>query len=635
MTKERPTMTTPLKEKIKKGKFLKKKKVKGWVIAVIGIAAVFLVVSAFRMTRRGQQASILDLSDTTVLEQVDLQSTISTTGTIESAQKAMIYSTNAYTVKSVQVQVGDYVEEGQLLAELDDQSIREQITSQELSLAATQRSSSEQIKSAQANYDNYKYGLDNGLNSSVNSAQSQVDSALETYEKAKLTYDRYLEGLNLGENTTIINAESALRSAESSLESANDALDTAQDTYNDALAAYNSAKADYDAARDSLYSLENREAELIGRLEDLRNDGADTAEVEAELLSVQQEITAQEALISQLKSALDADGNTLDAADAQLDSAYRKAEDAEKSYESQLSSYNASLTSVDNTLADYATSVESAWSSYQKALVSLESAKKSAQDQLQTYENSLSSAKNNANTDSAQESLRQLRVDLDGTKIAAPCAGTITAVYAQVGSSGSGLLFVIEDTGDLIVDTSVKEYDLGVLKVGMPVLIRSDATGDTKIDGTIRKIAPTANKTSQGLTDTSGDPLFAVEVSVTGKDTDLRIGMEAQLDCVVEEAKQVYAVPYDAVYENEKGENCILAAIEQENGTYLIREIVVTTGMDDDLDIAIFGSGLTDGLRIIDTPDTYRLLIGQTVAVGTRTSATSGGISGMMGGGAS
>ena len=44
----------------------------------------------------------------------------------------------------------------------------------------------------------------------------------------------------------------------------------------------------------------------------------------------------------------------------------------------------------------------------------------------------------------------QLQESLEDTRITAPCSGTVTAVYAEVGSTGSGLLFIIEDVDDLV-----------------------------------------------------------------------------------------------------------------------------------------------------------------------------------------
>lgn len=60
-----------------------------------------------------------------------------------------------------------------------------------------------------------------------------------------------------------------------------------------------------------------------------------------------------------------------------------------------------------------------------------------------------------------------------------------------------------------------------------PVVIRSDATGDKEISGTVTYIAPAANKTENGNTLTADDSTveFEAEVQVNDADSGLRIGM--------------------------------------------------------------------------------------------------------------
>lgn len=703
----------------------KKKKRKKWsvIVSVFLVLAVCVVWIFSIMTGSGSRQASLFLSDTTVLQYTDLKNSISASGTVESANSTMLYSTLSYTVKAVNINLGDYVEEGQLLAELDDQSIQDQISSQEVSMQSSASSSAEQIKSAQANYDNYKYGLDNGLNSSLNSAENQVQSSYESYEKAVLTYERYRDSLDLGENTTLINAESSLRNAEYTLANAEASLDTADSAYDDArenlydtdkeleeaylnldnlkekkvgletqlatLKQQLEANADQstelqtaktekeetiqelqnqvtglkdevtpstnaNAENINLYSsteianLEQQISQLQTQLTDIgaaivqveNSSGTELqqqiSQLETQIVELETQIAQAETSVASLETAYEQAAAAVESAKTQLDSAERSYENAVASYESQLSSYNASVTSVDQTLADYLTSVETAWETYQDALVSLEVAKKSAEDQLETYENSLSSARTNSSNASGEENLRQLRVDLDSTKITAPTAGTITAIYAEVGSSGSGLLFVIEDINDLVVDTSINDYDMGVVQPGVEVEIRSDATGETEISGILSSVAPTANKNAQGITDTSNASLFAAEVKVTSKETGLKIGMEAQLDFIIEEESHVLSVPYDAVYQNAQGQDCIIAAIEQSDGTYLLKELPVTTGISDDLDIVVSGTDLEEGIRVLNEPDPYRMYIGRTLSVGTAAPSNNTNMmpmGGMMGGG--
>ena len=93
--------------------------------------------------------------------------------------------------------------------------------------------------------------------------------------------------------------------------------------------------------------------------------------------------------------------------------------------------------------------------------------------------------------------------------------------------------------------------------------------------------------------------------------------MEAQLDYIVARESHVLTVPYDAVYENDQGQTCVLMAVEQKDGRYAIQELPITTGIDDDLDLAISGDGVEEGMRVINEPDSYLHLLGQTVTAGT------------------
>lgn len=625
-----------------KGKFLSKtkKKTKKRVITAVVLMVLAAALVLPGVLGGGKEVPQLDLTDTTVLAYTDLRSTISATGTVESAESTTVYSTVAYPVMAVHVEVGDQVREGDLLAELDDHSIQNQITSQEISLDLSTQSSSQQVQAAQDNYNNFKSGIDQGLNATLNGAKNQVENAYNNYEKALTAYKRYRDSLDEGENTALLNAEAAYQSASEARDTAretyrqlSDGYDAAAEAYAEAEAQWNEAnaqldalKADLDAIGEEINRYTAELAELAGISEEARTEEqqARIQELEALLPDLQEEQNQlkasrleQELQVYLLQTAYDEAASAVSQLESQLISAEKAADQAEQAYDLQRASYRATVTTVDNTLADYQTNVDTAWDAYQDALTSLASTEKTVSEQLKTYENNLNTAQIGANKASQEESLRQLRENLEDTRITAPVSGTVTAVYAKVGGSGSGLLFVIEDVDNLVVDTSVKGYDVGAVQPGMKVLIRSDATGDAELEGMLTSIAPTSNKNAMGQTDVTGEAVFAAEVEVTSKDTDLRIGMEAQLDYILAEASHVLAVPYDAVYKDETGQTCVLAALEQEDGHYLIQSLPVTTGMDDDLDMVITGPEIREGLRIIHDPDSYLHLLGQSVLAGT------------------
>ena len=646
--------------------------------------AVILAVFLFLNGAKKQEAELsLALTDTVVLAAEDLQSTVSATGTVESAQSMTVYSTMAYTVQEVCVEVGDYVEEGELLCRLDDKNIQKQIESQEASLGVAGGTSAASVNAARDSYEQFKASLDQGLNASILSAESAVTNAYNSYTNAVNTYERYKEGLEAGENATLLGQESGVRSARVALENAQEGYINAVDALDDAREAVRDAQADLDDARDDLRDAEDdlddaeddldRAERQLDRLSDpsasvtrlqreiaaleaqisAAEEGTDLTELTAQLTAKQGELAAAqsaaasyqasyqslaqevasltskaaqleasvaqaESKVKSYESTLKQAENAVESCQKQITTAQRNVSNAQESYTAAVTQYNASATTVDNALTDYATAVETAYEAYQTAQTNLEAAKVSAQNQLQSYADNLKSAQAGANKATGEVSLRQLRADLADTEIKAPCAGTITAVYAEVGSAGSGLLFVIEDVKNLVVSTSVKDYDVGSVRTGMAVAIKSDSTGDKVYDGEISSIAPTADKTPQGATAAaSGDVSFATDVKVLSQDTPLRIGMSVRLSFILDEAKAALTVPYEAVYINEEGENCLLAAEEQEDGTYLLREYTVNTGIENDLDIVVQGTGLREGLRVISEPDRYLSMLGMAVPAGS------------------
>lgn len=577
------------KETAAKPRRKKKKFKKRWLVLAV---VVLVAAGGFLLRKKGGNTQTVLASDTQVLSYTDLESSVSATGTVESSDTTKVYSTLAYQVKSVLVEVGDVVQEGDLLAELDAEPIENQIATQQTSMEVASGSAGAQVQSAYDAYENFKQGLDAGLNASLIGAQSQVDTAYDAYVRAQNAYDRYKENVELGENTQVLSVEAQRNSAATALDQAEDAESSAKKAYN--------------ALKESIKEIDDRL-----RIIDKALETTETLQP-----GEQEQLEAEKAALEGKKAELEPQRDT-------AKDGWRKAQDAvstaQSAYDIAQATYNAAVRGEDQALSDYADAVDSAWRAYQTALTSLDSTKKGTEDQLEAYSDTLASANAGANTAVTQESIRQLSKTLDDTKITAPVSGTVTAVYASVGSSGSGLLFVIEDTEHLVVSTSVKGYDLGDVKTGMTVEIKSDATGDSVIPGTLTTIAPTAKKNQLGDTEASNDPSFEAEVSVDSAESGLRIGMEARLNYIIARQAHVLAVPYEAVFTDEVGQSCILVLRAQEKETYLVEKLPVTTGLDDDLDIAVSGTGVEEGLRVITDAKSYLSCIGKTVTLAQAT----------------
>lgn len=220
------------------------------------------------------------------------------------------------------------------------------------------------------------------------------------------------------------------------------------------------------------------------------------------------------------------------------------------------------------------------------------------------------------------DALCRLDTDVeDDQLVTAPIAGTVTAVNAELGQSAGGTasmsaaygndtgsaspggsLFTIQDTGNLEVTATVPEYDMVDLTVGMAVTITSDALEGVEWTGTLKSISPVA-------TDDASN--FTVVATVTSDPGRLAVGMSAKMNIIVEEKQDIYAVPYDAVVENDAGESVVYeylssggssSAAQNPEGKAL-REIPITMGMETDYYVEISGDELSDGMQILTDPE--------------------------------
>lgn len=249
-----------------------------------------------------------------------------------------------------------------------------------------------------------------------------------------------------------------------------------------------------------------------------------------------------------------------------------------------------------------------AQSDYEKAQKSLTLAQNQADQNLKNAKDSYDSAVSKAADKSADVGLEKLKKNLEDSVITAPADGTVTAKSASVGAVPNGVMFTIANTGDLIVDTEIKEMDAASVKPGNPVTIQTDATGDAKIKGTVKSISPAATASTEG----TGDVTYAAKVSINDQNSSLRIGMKARMDIVLQEKKDVYVVPYDALV--QKGGGSAVMVAEKDGALYKAKEIPVTTGLETDVSVEISGSGLKDGMLIISEPGSVKA--GNTIQLG-------------------
>lgn len=593
------------------------KRILVWVsVGLVGIFLAYSCVAAPILATNAAKAQISTSLGVTTLQEKDIQNTIGGTGTVESGQKHYVYPTTAgYSVMEIPVEVGDTVQEGDVLCVLDDSALQDQKESSELSLNQSVRAAEQQVKTVRDSYEAAIASVQNGTNSTLISAQSQVTNAYYSYLSAVDKYNQYQDSLN--------SASAALSTAKQNLDAANakvteiqQAMDEKQqqppgteptvpgtDTSTnpggdttvpggtDASTTPGAGASTAPGAGTSVpgtgaSSASGGDIQSAGAGDASAADGTAMASGSAPAASAGSNSGGYDAMsLEQLQAALSA-------AQAEQGAAQTAYDQAKSAYDSASGQgYSLSL------------AVDSAYNGYVTALKSLDAAIASVETQLQSSENQLDSAKLSAQSarETRELTLEQLEGSLDDLVITAPASGTVTAVYATVGGPSTGLLFVIEDVEDLVVKTTIRSYDIGQVQEGMDVTIKSDATGDASFDGSVSFIAPASQKTATGDTNTANE-VFDAEVKVLSQDTGLRIGMSVRLNYVLQAETGVLAVPYDAIYTNEAGQSCVLAARDQGNGKYILEEIPVTTGVESDVEVAISGPGIEAGLQVLNDP---------------------------------
>lgn len=648
----------------------KKKKIIGVVCGVVAVA----VVGGYLLLNQNSGAAVMVSTET--LQQMDLQNTVSLTGVVESETDRKVYSTLSYLVESVNVQVGDVVQAGDVLAQLDTEQLEMDIAQQQAAVDASNSQSAHQIEVNRKAYENAVENYENGLDSNAISAESGVNQAENSLTQAEYGVD--------SAQLQVDAAEAAVRDARENyyitrdqlngnVDDAREALDDAEDALAEAEAAYNEAvasvdsqiaaaqadfakieqdyqlqKQTYDNIQDQLAKnvTEAKSAEKTAsdKYEELKEawgenseeaiaakkelDDATAARLEAEQEQLREKEAFQsiESTYNQAKTDLATITSSIYSQASAAQSGVASAQTGVASAEAQLDAARdarngSTLTQLEQGIDSARRSVDSAELQEDIAKAQQDAAEQSADtakqqqaatensiaQQIDTLKDNLIGSQIAAQSTKSQEiAIQSLQDTLADATITAPVSGVVTAVYAEEGQPGNGLLFVIEDTDSLKITTNIREYDVGNIEVGMPVVIRSDATGDKEISGTVTYIAPAANKTENGNTLTADDSTveFEAEVQVNDADSGLRIGMNTRLTVLLEERSDVYGVPYDSVVEKADGSEVVYAVepSSEKEGGYVVTEVPVTTGLETDFYIEVSGDGITDGLSIVSDP---------------------------------
>lgn len=214
-----------LRDKAVKKVFLNKKVIAG--ICILLVFVLSLGVYKFKSVEKKPPKSNVKY---TTLSKKNIKTTIDASGSIKSGASKNIYSNLEYNVASINVEVGNVVKKGDILATIDTAELQEQIAEAEQTFDSNKAKNDLALTSAKQKYENMKYLYDNNLNTDIISAEKAVSSAeLDLQDKTK-TYEYYKVMLANGAmSQDTVNKEKI-------------AVDGAKDTYDKVTVALEAAK---------------------------------------------------------------------------------------------------------------------------------------------------------------------------------------------------------------------------------------------------------------------------------------------------------------------------------------------------------------------------------------------------------
>lgn len=400
----------------------------------------------------------------------------------------------------------------------------------------------------------------------VTAGQSLVAFDTEDIEEDLETAEKNLSTSKSQNSLTLDNAQ---RNVDDAKRAESYSVDQAAESRDDAYQNYKDASDDYD--------------EAIDDLDDLKDDESDA---KAALASASARLTKAQTAYNTVSSG-DASYTTVQNEYIEAMTAYQNAETA---YSAAVSARQAKETEANN----YAEQADNYLDSYNDLVKSYNKTVADQASSVASAENSKKSAALSANTDTEQKQVDTYEEQLEKGVLTAPIAGVVTAVNVDEGDTYTqGTIVTIQDCSSYEIEAEIGEYDISDIELGQKVLIKTDATRDEELEGTVTFISPTATAGGSSVT-------YTVKISVDTPNDRLRLDMTASLSIILEEHDNVMTVPYNAVQTDDDGNSYV----EVYNGDGAeTTKVYVTVVLESNYYTEVFSDELTEGQQVVIKSD--------------------------------
>lgn len=193
----------------------------------------------------------------------------------------------------------------------------------------------------------------------------------------------------------------------------------------------------------------------------------------------------------------------------------------------------------------------------------------------------------------AEARIAAAQATLNQAWLEAPISGVVTLVdtlpgdQATVGSPA----FRLDDLSELLVDVTVSEVDVNQIQIGQDVLLTFDAVRGREYHGLVSQVDRVGNVTQ-------GAPEFMVTVTLTDADEQVKPGMTAAVNIVVNQLNGVLLVPNRAVRFRD-GKQVVYVLRDNQ-----ITPVTIQLGASSDTSSQVVGGDLQVGDLIVLNPPT-------------------------------
>lgn len=519
------------------------KKLNKKIVAAMVIAALLISAVAGVVSYKNVSAKTNEAGETITIPAAkqDIQKTLSATGTIISAEESTEFATTSGSYPIEEV----YVKVGDVVKK-GDPLYKLDMTSMEQTLSYQQQA--------------------------LNIQNQQNELAAQTAAAAlKNAQDTGAVSIN--------DANRSLSEAQQNQAIANRNRKSADDALGDARRAANSAQNDYNSAVSALNAAKSKVSSLESQLNSANQES-------------QQDSTKIDSLTKQLESAK-----------ADVESADSKVSAAK----STLDSARTAVTTAEGTLASAKDAVSTANRSLDGASQAAGKAQTDANASVITQAQSVKSGELSAkaSTISNQQEIAKSKEELGKATVFASQDGTVTNVNIKPGQTYSGTdAIVIDNVTSLKATADIDEAQIPNIELGQKVQIKTDATGDDVLEGTVTFVSPTATKNSTKSSDSDSTTAsvsksratYRVDVTLNGTNERLRLGMTAKMTFIIANAKNALAVPSADIQTDFDGSKYVV--VQKKDGT--TENVTVTTGISDDFYTEIKDGKLKEGAEIVE-----------------------------------